>query len=119
MLRFKRRLYKEDAREDRMTTEPADAQAVADLISDVFCECRSIVEADVGRLSGELFLKVDVEGRSLRSAADAVGLSTGDAKTALFLFRRQIASALVSSVLTVSASDEDQTRGEGRRSVGH
>ena len=62
MLRFKRRLHKEDAREDRMTTEPADAQAVADLISDVFCECRSIVEADVGRLSGELFLKVMSKG---------------------------------------------------------
>lgn len=114
MLRFKRRLHAEAAREDRMPTEPADAQAVADLISDVFCECRSTVQADVGRLSGELFLKVDVEGRSLRSAADAVGLSTGDAKTVLFLFRRQMASALVASVLTVPASDADQTRGEGR-----
>lgn len=47
MLRFKWRLHAEAAREDRMPTEPADAQAVADLISDVFCECRSTVQADV------------------------------------------------------------------------
>ena len=96
-----------------MTTEQADAQVIADLIFDIFCECSGRVQDDVGRLSGELFLKVDVEGRTLRSAADAVGLSTGDARTVLFLFRRQMASALVGSVPTTRLPDAGQRRGEG------
>ena len=113
MLCFERRLHTEAAWEDRMTTEPADAQVVADLIADVFCECRSKVQADVGRLLGELFVMVDVEGRSLLYAADAVGLSAGDAKKVLFLFRRQMASALVGSVSTTRLPDAGQMRGEG------
>ncbi len=99
-----------------MTKDPQDSQAIALLLSDVFCECGDVVQADVGRLSGELFVKVDVEGWSLRSAADAVGLSTGDAKTVLFLFRRQMASALVGSVLAARVTDSDQARGNGAQS---
>lgn len=95
-----------------MTAARADAKVIADLISGVFCECRSTVQAETGRLSGELFLKVDVEGRSIQSAAASLGLSTGDAKAILFLFRRQMASAFVSSILTVPASDPDQMRRE-------
>ena len=98
-----------------MTAEPAEAQVISDLISDVFCECRRTVQADVGRLSAELFLKVDVEGRSLQSAADAVGLSTADARTVLFIFRRRMAGSLVESILASRLTESAQTREEGRQ----
>lgn len=83
-----------------MTSEPEDAQAMADLMSDLFCACRDRVQDDIGRLSGELFRQVDVEGRSLQSAADAAELSPGDARAALYLFRLRMAGALVESVVT-------------------
>lgn len=95
-----------------MTSEPAEAQAFSSLISDVFCECRGAAQADVGRLSRELFLKVDVEGRSLCSAADAVGLTTGEARTVLFLFRRQMAGAMVGSVSTSCLKAANHARGQ-------
>lgn len=81
-----------------MTTEPAESQVISDMLTDVFCECRSTMQADVGKLSGDLFLKVDVEGQTLRSAAEAVGLGTREARTLLFMFRMRVASALVGSI---------------------
>lgn len=99
-----------------MIKGPEDSQAITQLISDVFCECGSTVQTDVGRLSGELFLKVDVEGRSLKAAADAVGLSTSDARTVLFIFRRRMAGALVDSVLASRLPDSGQKPGLEQRS---
>ncbi len=95
-----------------MTREPTEAQVIADLVSDVFCECRGTVQADVGALSGELFLEVDVEGRSLRSAADSLGLTPQEARTILLLFRRQMVNALVGSVLA-EGLPADHTRRDG------
>lgn len=94
-----------------MDRKPAETQAIADLVSKVFCECRRTVQADVGALSGELFLKVDVEGRTLQFAAEALGLTTHEARTVLFLFRRQMAGAVVGSVLAARLPDANQTRG--------
>lgn len=93
-----------------MDRKPVEAQAIADLVSNVFCECRRTVQADVGVLSGELFLKVDVEGRTLQFAAEALGLTTHEARTVLFLFRRQMAGAVVGSVLAAQLPDANQTR---------
>ncbi|MAS04181.1 MAG: hypothetical protein CL534_05750 [Ahrensia sp.] len=96
-----------------MTREPAEAQAILDLVSDVLCKCQGAVQADVGALSGELFLKVDVEGRTLQFAADALGLTTHEPRTMLFLFWRQMAGALVGSVSGARLPDAIQTRGDG------
>lgn len=81
-----------------MMKEREVAQPLAHLVSDVFCECRSAVQADVGRLAGELFCRVEIEDQRLQVAADALGLSTGDARAVLFLFRSRMAGALVGSV---------------------
>lgn len=90
-----------------MTRGPEEAQAIASLITDAFCECQSSVQADVGRLSGEIYRRVDIEGRSLEAAAAAAGLSMRDARTVLFLFRRQMAGALAGSILASRLPDTD------------
>lgn len=91
-----------------MTKGPADARVITHLVSDVFCICRGTVQADVGRLSGELFRSVDVDGRSLEAAADAVGLSTLEARTVLFIFRRRMAGAVVDSILASQPPESDR-----------
>lgn len=81
-----------------MTTEPAEVQVISDVLSDVFCECRITMQADVGKLSGELFRRVDTEGQSIEVAAEALGLGTREARTLLFMFRKRMACALVGSI---------------------
>ena len=81
-----------------MTTEPAESQVISDVLSEVFCECRSTIQADVGKLSGDLFRRVDTEGQSIEVAAGALGLGTREARTLLFMFRKRVASALVGSI---------------------
>lgn len=98
-----------------MTQGPAEVQVITQLISDVFCECRVTLQADVGRLSGELYRRVDVEGRNLEDAAGALALGMREARTLLFLFRRQMASALVRTVLAERLPEAYQTLGEGAR----
>lgn len=76
-------------KEDRVTEK---------LFSGLLCSCKNTVQADIGKLSGELFNRVDTEGQSIEVAAEALGLGTRDARTLLFMFRKRMASALVGSI---------------------
>ena len=73
-------------------------RATEKLFSGLLCRCKSTVQADIGKLSGELFRRVDTEGQSIEVAAEALGLGTREARTLLFMFRKRMASALVGSI---------------------
>ena len=54
-------------------------RATEKLFSGLLCSCKNAVQADIGKLSGELFRRVDTEGQSIEVAAEALGLGTREA----------------------------------------
>ena len=58
-------------------------RATEKLFSGLLCSCKNAVQADIGKLSGELFRRVDTEGQSIEVAAEALGLGTREARTLL------------------------------------
>ena len=88
-----------------MTRTPTDAYEAKYLLSDVFCRCKGAVQSDVGKMAGELFRRMDIEGESLEVAAAAVGLSPPEARTVLSIVRCRMAEAMVDHISTNSVTD--------------
>ena len=77
---------------------PADRAGVAELLTNVFCDCGEEVGFRIGTMACELFRRVDLAGQPTRKAAQALGLDPRDAAAILDLVRRNIADALVHSM---------------------